>query len=479
MSRRLPFVILFVLAVFSFQAFPQDRPKLDPKIGENDIKLPHELEQSLLPHNSDNPTDYYRTTESLVDEWDGAVWDPYGRDTYTYDVNNNLTEVKTELWDGSAWEAYSRVTYGYDNGIISVYTYQSWNGSQWLNNYRYSYTYDSWGYYTVFLQELGDSLSWDNYYRYLYYRDDVTHKQDSVLIQSWDGSNWDNVQITKYQYNQQGKDSIRTTSTWSGTEWELAGRSVYTHDNVTNSYSYIYQDWSGSDWVDDYRYSYTYDSNNLYLGRVYQTWDGFVWVYVDRIIYNYTAQNQYSDITYQDWDGATWIGDYRYLYEYDSNGNYDKYTYQDYNMGNWVNSSLYDYLYDSNDNQTELKYQTWDGTIWVNFLRYRYFYELVSGVEEESIVNDFNLYNNYPNPFNPSTKIEFVIPQKSNVVLKIYDILGKEIATLLNSEMENGNHSINFNAENLSSGVYFYKIDVTSSEGNNSFSETKKMLLMK
>jgi hypothetical protein len=91
MSRRLRFAVLFVLSIFSFQAFSQDRPKLDPKAGENEIKLPHELEDNLLPHNSDNPTDYFRLTESLVDEWDGAVWDPYSRSTYTYDENGYTT----------------------------------------------------------------------------------------------------------------------------------------------------------------------------------------------------------------------------------------------------------------------------------------------------------------------------------------------------------------------------------------------------
>ncbi|RPI72501.1 MAG: T9SS C-terminal target domain-containing protein, partial [Ignavibacteriales bacterium] len=63
--------------------------------------------------------------------------------------------------------------------------------------------------------------------------------------------------------------------------------------------------------------------------------------------------------------------------------------------------------------------------------------------------------------------------------LKVYDILGKEVATLLNGEIESGIQTVSFNAKDLASGIYFYKIDVKSSEGKQSFSETRKMLLMK
>jgi hypothetical protein len=85
----------------------------------------------------------------------------------------------------------------------------------------------------------------------------------------------------------------------------------------------------------------------------------------------------------------------------------------------------------------------------------------------------FKLYQNYPNPFNPSTKISFVIPQRSNVSLKVYNITGTEIATLVNEVKDPGAYSINFNAEKLSSGVYFYKITAGK------FSSVRKMILIK
>ena len=85
----------------------------------------------------------------------------------------------------------------------------------------------------------------------------------------------------------------------------------------------------------------------------------------------------------------------------------------------------------------------------------------------------FNLFQNYPNPFNPSTTIRFQVPNSSFVNLKVYDILGNEVATLVNEEKATGSYEVNFNAANLSSGVYLYKLQAGS------FIETKKMLLLK
>jgi len=86
---------------------------------------------------------------------------------------------------------------------------------------------------------------------------------------------------------------------------------------------------------------------------------------------------------------------------------------------------------------------------------------------------EYTLEQNYPNPFNPATTINYQLPQKEFVTLKIFNILGKEIATLLNEEKDAGEHSITFNAENLNSGVYFYSIKA----GN--YSSTRKMILLK
>ena len=101
-----------------------------------------------------------------------------------------------------------------------------------------------------------------------------------------------------------------------------------------------------------------------------------------------------------------------------------------------------------------------------------------SNVIEVSVVapREFSLEQNFPNPFNPSTMISFSLKTDADVSLKVFNLLGQEIATLFNGRLTAGIQQISFNAENLTSGVYFYRIDAKGIDGTN-FSSTKKMIL--
>jgi hypothetical protein len=92
---------------------------------------------------------------------------------------------------------------------------------------------------------------------------------------------------------------------------------------------------------------------------------------------------------------------------------------------------------------------------------------------EIRILYAYSLEQNYPNPFNPSTKIQYSIPNTSNVIISVFDILGNKIETLVNEEKQAGTYEITWFAEGLPSGVYFYQMQAGF------FIETKKMLLMK
>ncbi|MCH7972520.1 MAG: T9SS type A sorting domain-containing protein [Bacteroidetes bacterium] len=99
---------------------------------------------------------------------------------------------------------------------------------------------------------------------------------------------------------------------------------------------------------------------------------------------------------------------------------------------------------------------------------------IITSVKEiAGIPNVYSLEQNYPNPFNPATLIRFSIPEQGLVTLKVFNLLGEEIATLLNSELTNGTYEVDFNGANYSSGIYFYTI-----KANNYFA-TKKMILLK
>ena len=164
------------------------------------------------------------------------------------------------------------------------------------------------------------------------------------------------------------------------------------------------------------------------------------------------------------------------------------------------------------DTTTVLNYQTWImGISWIapditlshalamnigKTYQYRYesfgwgiewisnlVYAKINGVEFGEMVNSireikneltgFNLHQNFPNPFNPSTRINYQISELSFVMIKVYDVLGNEVKTLLREEKPIGGYEVEFNATGLPSGIYFYRIQAGD------FSETKKMVLLR
>jgi hypothetical protein len=104
-----------------------------------------------------------------------------------------------------------------------------------------------------------------------------------------------------------------------------------------------------------------------------------------------------------------------------------------------------------------------------------YRFDKVTGVEEDGqvVVDGYKLSQNYPNPFNPSTKITFELKSSGYTTLKIYDMLGNEVATLVQNELASGSHSVNFNAASLASGTYVYQLNVNGTR------ITNKMVILK
>ncbi|HRQ31224.1 MAG TPA: T9SS type A sorting domain-containing protein, partial [Saprospiraceae bacterium] len=97
----------------------------------------------------------------------------------------------------------------------------------------------------------------------------------------------------------------------------------------------------------------------------------------------------------------------------------------------------------------------------------------LTGISNNNIPVDFSLSQNYPNPFNPVTSIKYEMPQNGFVTLKIFNVLGMEISSLVNQTKRQGTHEVTWNASDFPSGVYFYELNVDG------FSERKKMILVK
>ena len=235
-------------------------------------------------------------------------------------------------------------------------------------------------------------------------------------------------------------------------------------------------------WVDDRNFQTLLDTTDIYAQR-YSS-DGTA------LGSNFKVNDDQGSSFY--WDGGpssstdgsgnfviTWA-DWR-------NGNRDIYA-QRYTIDGSTLGSNFMVINTSEEDQSSPDVKLWNGRIyntwadnraggtgydiWANVLDWNN----PVGVEDEEtleIPSAFSLSQNYPNPFNPSTKIRYSIPQSSNVVIKVFDVLGNEIATLVNEEKPVGIYEITWYAESLPSGIYFYRIQTGS------FVETKKMVLMK
>jgi len=143
--------------------------------------------------------------------------------------------------------------------------------------------------------------------------------------------------------------------------------------------------------------------------------------------------------------------------------------------GNWIGNNVLEapFIFDS----FQFTYETGNnstGTLYFDDVRTATF-SATDVIEETGTVApaEFSLQQNYPNPFNPSTQIKFSMPQTSDVKVIVTDLLGREIATLVNDNLAAGNYSVNFNASDLSSGIYFYTL-ITDN-----FKQSKKMILIK
>jgi hypothetical protein len=118
-------------------------------------------------------------------------------------------------------------------------------------------------------------------------------------------------------------------------------------------------------------------------------------------------------------------------------------------------------------------------TLWVDGMRVFLSWSNIVGINNiSSIAESFSLSQNYPNPFNPETNIRFAIPERGNVSLRVYDMLGKEVSNLVDGNYSMGTYEVNFDGNGLGSGTYLYRINFVSETGKE-FTDTRKLTLLK
>ncbi|MBE0539737.1 MAG: T9SS type A sorting domain-containing protein [Ignavibacterium sp.] len=409
--------------------------------------------------------------------WRDIKWETTSKQIYKYDNNGYCIEIirQSESYDIGLENQYKNSFTLDDHQNVIESIDQKWDGSKWVNQYKNFYNYKDINYLTEYLIQVWDSTNWVSYIRIVSEYDE-NNNRTKEFRQSWDGTNWISNQVFSYGYDinknlieilWQVRDSINLINQW---------KEIYKYDVRNNVVEHLNQDWNSLIWTNYDRELYNYNERNNNIEKIYQNWKDSSWVNIAKNIYTFNQDNYKSTDTYQNWVGdSVWVSTNRRSYEYDNRGNNIRvldqgrpYLYDSL----WIDFLRWENTYDIYNNITSFRsWHKWNNKNWVNDTKIIYINIPENGTDGN--LKNYWLANNYPNPFNNWTIIRFLIPKEELVTLKVFNILGVEVAFLLNENRQEGVYEIPWNPTTLASGVYFYQLKA----GN--FIATKKMILLK
>lgn len=435
----------------------------------------------------------------------GSKWEDDIRFTYTYDNKSNRLSELSEYWHKNNWINLILNTFSYDEtGNILTRSNDGWNRNthQWEVNVKTKYTYDEKNnpikaVSEAWYPDLNQLLPFERQ-TYTY---DGKNLILSVLIEEYEDSEvWISDRRRTYIYDNTGNLLNEFQEYWNDNSdtWVNKKRTNYIYDN-NNMLSKLIEKWEDylAAWVYYHRYTYTYDDKNNLQTDLFEYWDDVEEQLVNGERNTYTYKNNMLVTTINEYwysDNEQWIINLRFTNTYDANENLQVALMELWESEKWVNYYRNTYSYDGSGNITDFTSGSWNSldSIWNpsggncdiinngNFYRFsceelsaNYISLLSSVKSNNNIIAKFSLKQNYPNPFNPVTTISYIIPERTNVNIAIYNTLGEVITTLINKKQIQGKYKIKFNASHLPSGIYFYKI-ITDN-----YSNTKKMVLIK
>jgi hypothetical protein len=373
---------------------------------------------------------------ALHENWNEINRIDTGLCKFDYDSTGNLISLTCSVKGEITWINQWCEIYTYDNDKkLTSNTYKFWDGNNWVNNRRESYEYD------------------------------LSKNMTSLLVQYSDNDVWSNFSKNVFAYDGNGNNIIKLVENWVDNSWATMEYDSLIYDNDEKLEITVKKIWDGEKLRNYFRESYIYDSNG----------------------------NMSSKLK-ENWNEGSWKKSLLNTYSYDLNGNMELWLLEIHNDENRENVNRIRYEYNQNNNLTSLVSEKWLDSSWTEFEReieldifndnyirnnysgtsFKFYYGIISNTKGfDKIPSSISLMQNFPNPFNPSTTIKFSIPKASDISIKLYDVLGREVKTLFTDKIEAGLHSLEFDASDLPSGVYFYSL------GYEEYSLTKKLLLLK
>ncbi|RJP67687.1 MAG: T9SS C-terminal target domain-containing protein [Ignavibacteriales bacterium] len=437
MKVKILFLFVFFVFFFGNEVFSQNTLRLFNRDYHISSQLLNSIDQILI--NQPQYPIYKNQSGYLLDSiYIITIGSTLTRVEFFYNTFGKLSSHLHSYWDGNKWLFYSRENITYDpEGKLLTSIYESFIDNIWKPETRQSYSYDHLG------------------------------RQAGYIIENYIGDEW--------------KNSLRNKSSY---------------DSLGNVVESISENWIDTSWIYSLKISTSYLENGLRASYLSEVWFDNKWNTDIEGVFEYDAQGNLIRTTVRQWNGTEWLNSVRGIITYENNNRTEQLA-QLWDSTQWINSDRMVFSYDENDCRKNGKYEIWNNERWlpaigpivfevtdefrIGFItnEINFYYSSTTGVEdEENLLTTFKLYQNYPNPFNPTTKIKYSVPsnvnhQTSNISLKVYDALGRKVATLVNEEKPAGEYEVQFDGSGLTSGIYFYQLKAGD------YVETKKLILIK
>lgn len=354
---------------------------------------------------------------------------------FEYDNNDNIVEQFIGGWiSGSGWFYDSRNELFYDeNQKLILQLDLKWNSIGWDSSARINYSYNTQNQLIQFIYQVYNENIWENFRRVSFYYD-LNGNEIQLLEEEWQNG-WINKLLNTNYFSAINKRDSLFVQVWNSINWENYAKTTFSYNQQTQfleSFSAII--WNNGAWENFIRRKITNDTNGNQILQVDQIWNGVNWENSIRRVYTYDNLNYILTAYCELWNGNQWYLDDGIIPIKNPDG-----FSRDFDMNN----------------------------VFI-------FYKTTSTVAELNLTpENFKLFQNYPNPFNSTTTIKYTIPHSGKVTLKIFDLMGSEVATVVDKYQTTGSYEVAFQTVNLSSGIYLYQIRAGK------FIATKKSILIK
>lgn len=403
--------------------------------------------------------------------WNGVEMELRGKTEYGYD-NDQLVSTEYFIMEESEWDKDAKMEYVYNNGLLSSATFLS-------------YDFGSEAYVPV------------NQYKYGYQTIDNKPLLLTELYREWEeGAGWVSVEKFDYVY-ENGLISGGSEFVWDTTAWVEVERFTTTSENDTTYITYF--EFDSENWVEYSREIYP----NLTLSELYDFYTEIITeidlgiTFISLQFPDYVYQEKVDDVWanidgqqtaeyFNVWDGKLqmrelkhvfWEGEWKVGYNqeiwYNSKADPDSATVNVFFEGSKEAAGQEIYTYNDIFQLAEVDYLqnigfglSLQSTTVLNW-------EVGTSNEPKSEISSFKLNPAYPNPFNPTTNISYLLEKASPVRINVYDMLGRHIATLVNGMQPAGENQVVFDANNLASGIYIVRMEA------NEFNKKQLITLMK